>query len=373
MNIFKFIALVISLIALTACDSLSHNTRNATHTNIAEPVSVAIFLPLTGPAGDLGQEYNYMIKKGLLDHAKTKIKLSSYDTSTEESLQEAMNKVIKNKTDIIIGPIYSSSTKHIAQRAKKHNITILSLSNDPSLADGNLFVLGHAPMRQFESLMQYLLQHDYKNYIIFFPSGRYSKSLASVLQNMILTANATMVRTDFYSDDAQNISDMIDVISDNVDQLNEMDNDAKKPIILLSDDTQTLSPVLQNIVKNNLDKKAIIVGDSRVNIDGFDDLELIYTGNMNMKYQMLAQDAKQHNIIHIGFMHNIAYDAGSIVADTIGAAPFNKENFVQKMQHLSGFEGLSGVISFDASLAQRKYKIIQRQNNRYSILTRASG
>lgn len=370
MNIFKLIALLISFIMITACDSLSHNTNkhNTNNTNISEPVSVAIFLPLTGQAGKMGQEYNYMIKKGLLDHAQTKIKVVSYDTATDDDVQEAMNKVIKNKTDIIIGPIYSSSTKHIAQRAKKHNITVISLSNDPSLADNNLFVLGHAPMRQFESLMQYLLKNDYKNYIIFFPSGRYSKSVASVLQNMIVDNNATMVRTDFYSDDAQNISNMIDVISDNVDQLNEMDNDAKKPVILLADDVQTLEPVLQNIIKNNLDKKALIVGDSRINIDGFDDLEIIYTGNMNMKHKMLAQDVKQHDINHIGFMHNIAYDAGSIVARTIGSAPFNKENFIHKIHHLSNFDGLSGVISFNESLAQRKYKIIQRQNNQYSIV-----
>lgn len=364
-KITRIITLLLMLSAITACNSLSHSERNINQNNniTTEPVSVAILLPLTGATGKSGQEYNYMIKKGLSDYVQTQIKVLSYDTATDQQLEESIAKVINNKTDIIIGSIDSVSTRHIAKKVKKHNIAVITLSNDPSLADKNLFVLGHAPMRQFEYLIKYLLENDYQNYIIFFPSGRYSKSLASVLQNTIIKNNATMVRTDYYSDDDQNIAHMVKVISDNVDQLNEMDDNMKKPVILLSDDTQTLVPVMTNIVRNNLDKKTLVAGDSRVNIEGFDTLEMIYTGNIHTKYKMIEQDARKHGINHIGFMHTIAYDAGSLVASCISRSPFSKHNFLNKMHNVSNFNGLSGIIDFQESIAQRKYQIIKRQEN----------
>ena len=346
----KFTKLIISfycLFALNACES-GHNV-NSSKKNMSNNVTeIALLLPLSGENELLGKQYAGLIKMGLGDGAKTKIKVTSYDSSDETKLKDSIKRILEQKTKIIIGPIYSKDTKILSAQIKGQDVIAMSLSNDPTLADNNIFVFGHAPMRQMEQITTYLINNEYKNYIILLPAGRYSQTVSKIIQNIIANKDAALSRMEFYNN------------------LNEYDENLKRPVVIVGDDPENLKRIYK-IAKNfNLDKKAIIAGDNRIDVDQDQQFDIIYTGAIALDNGNLKQRAATLGVNHFSFMHTLAYDAGKIIASSI-VNGYNKEEFLSRLQSSEKFSGLSGKIYFVDSIAQREYEIIRKQNGAYVV------
>jgi len=362
----KFLKFIISftcLISISACDQVKDfsSVKNMIGKNV---VDIAILMPMSGPEAELSKEYAQMVKIGLSDGAKTKIRVTSYDSSDRDKLNESLDKIFETGTDIVIGPIYSETTKIVAEKVKGKSTVVISLSNNPVLAEQQVFIYGHAPMRQLEQLTNHFLDNNYKNYIALLPSGRHSNLVSNILRDMISNANGTLARVEFYGNSPEEIARSVKIVSDSVDNLNENDFNLTQPIILLADDSATLQVLYNNAHQYNLDKKAIIAGDSRTDIDSSPSTDITFTGSLNITNTDLVQRTKQTGINHISFMHAIAYDAGKMASDYIGTG-YNKTKFLNKMNGSDPFVGLSGSIHFVDSIAQRQYDIIQKENGEY--------
>ncbi len=361
----KFTKLIISfccLVALVACESRSNSSYNKNISN--NTTEVALLLPLSGENELLGKQYAGLIKMGLGDGATTKIKVTSYDSSDELKLKDSIKKILEQKTKIVIGPIYSKDTKIVSNQLKDKDVIVLSLSNDPTLADDNVFVFGHAPMRQIEQITNYLINNDYKNYITLLPAGRHSQTVSKIIQTIITNKDATLSRTEFYNNSDEDMEKALNIVSDSVDNLNEHDENLKRPVIIVGDDLDNLKKIYQIAKKFNLDKKAIIAGDNRIDSDNDQQFDLIYTGTIALDNGNLKERAAILDIDHFSFMHALAYDAGKIIASNI-VNGYKKEDFLMKMRSSEKFSGISGKIYFVDSIAQREYEIIRKQNGTY--------
>lgn len=362
-NFIKFITSFALMFFITACEPLQElsNVRNARGQNV---VDVAILLPMSGPETDLGKEYGQMIKIGLSDGAKSKIRVTSYDSSDQEKLNQSLDKILESGTDIIIGPIYTAPTKLVAEKLRNKGKIILSLSNNPALAEKQIFVYGHAPMRQLEQLSNYFLDNGYKDYILLLPSSRRANLESQVLRDIINTSGGTLDKVEFYGSTPEEIAKSVKTVSDRVDSLNENDLNLNQPVILLSDDPATLQILYTNAAKYNLDKKAILAGNNQIDTDSTTPVNITFTGGFNSTSQNLMPRAKKAGIDYISFMHTIAYDAGRTVSENIGKT-YNKKKFLEKMHSMKEFDGASGKIHFVDSIAQRQYDIIKKENGEY--------
>ena len=85
-----------------------------------------------------------IIKIGLSDGVKSKIRVTTYDSTNQEKLNASLDKIFDRGTDIVIGPVYSQATKTVVQKAKGKITIFLSLSNSPVVADKNIYMCGHA-------------------------------------------------------------------------------------------------------------------------------------------------------------------------------------------------------------------------------------
>jgi len=364
----KLIKLIISfycLISLTACEfgnGFSGGSKKNTSNTI---VDIAILTPLSGANEALGKQYVSLIKMGLGDGAKTKIRVTSYDSSDEEKLKYSIQRILEQKTKIIIGPLYSKDTKILSSKIKGQDIIVLSLSNDPTLADDNIFVFGHAPMRQLEQITNYLIDNDYKNYIVLLPTGRHSQIVSKIIQNTITNKNAILSRMEFYNDTSEDIKRAVNIVSDTADNLNEYDENLKRPVVIVGDDQENLKRIYEIASNFNLDKKVIIAGDNRIDIDQDQRFDILYTGATALDSGNLKQRAVRLGVNHFSFMHALAYDAGKIIASNI-TNHYNKETFLTKLKNSEKFQGVSGEIYFVDSIAQRKYEVIRKQNGVYA-------
>ncbi len=363
-KIIKLIFSFLCLITLNSCESRSNINDNKNMSNTI--TDVAILLPLSGENELLGKQYAGLIKLGLEDAAKTKIRVTCYDSSDETKLRNSIKKILEQKNQIIIGPLYSKDTKILASEIKGKDIIDLSLSNDPTLADNNIFVFGHAPMRQMEQIANYLINNDYRNYIILLPAGRHSQIVSKIVQNTITNKNAVLSRIEFYNDTNEDLKRVLNIVSDTADNLNEYDENLKRPVVIVGDDQENLKRIYTIASNFNLDKKVIIAGDNRIDTEQNQSFDIIYTGATDLDNVDLKQKARDLGIHHFSFMHALAYDAGKIIASNI-TNNYNKETFLTRLKNSEKFQGVSGEIYFIDSIAQRKYTIIRKQNGVYTV------
>lgn len=364
----KFLKIIISfacLISISSCEQ-AKNSSNSQNKDTVKIIDVAILMPTSGQEAALSQEYIKMIKIGLSDSAKTRIRTTTYDTSDVQNLDKSLDKILDIGTDIIIGPIYSEATKIVSNKIEGTGVIVLSLSNNPVLATKQVFVCGHAPMRQLEQITNYFLKNNYKNYIALLPSGRHSNLTSKVLSNIISSGDGTLSKVEFYEDNPEDIEKSIKAVDASVSIINEdaFDN-TKQPVILISDDTATLETLYTIARKYNLDKQAIVASDVRADLDSSIPFDVTFTGSLNMK-KNLALRASKVGIKHISSMHAIAYDLGKMVGTNIGTR-YQRKEFLGKLNSEEPFIGVSGDIHFVDSIALRKYDIIKKTNNNYVI------
>lgn len=193
--LIKFIITLTTLFIIAGC---AQNVGNKNSRNSSKEVDVAIILPLTGPDSKSAKEYAKMIKLGLSDGTKTKLRVTTYDSSNNETLTQSLDTILNNGVDIVIGPVFSEETKVVAEKLKGKGVIIISLSNNPVLADKETYVFGHAPMRQLEQITNYFLDKNHKNFIALLPSGRYSNTVSKVLKDMIESKNANLAKVELY-------------------------------------------------------------------------------------------------------------------------------------------------------------------------------
>jgi ABC-type branched-subunit amino acid transport system substrate-binding protein len=370
MNIIKqkFLKIILSFICLSSLFSCQSSKESVSSIEPApETLEIAILMPLTGQHSVLGKQYNELIKMGLEDGLKSYVHVTSYDGADERQILAAMNKIIARKTKIILGPLYSNLTSLIAAKAQANDIIIITMSNNPVLADKNLFVFGHAPLKQLTRIISYFADNDYKNFIALLPSGQYAQTVNQVMQNLIIQKNATLVRSEFYANLPESIEKAAGVVSATVDNLNEMEEVATKPVIYLSDDSTNIDLIFEAIHKYNLDKKAIIIGDNRIDTD-YSKANVIFTGSLNIANSDVVERAKNIGINHLSFMHAMAYDLGRITSKYIGNK-FTFERFLATINSKSLYTGISGNIYFVDSIAQRKYDIIKKEDGLYSTMS----
>ena len=362
----KFIISFCFLLVLTACESSNNNTNSKKSLSNNTITEVALLLPLSGKNELLAKQYAGMIKMGLGDGAKTKIKVTSYDCSDEIKLKESIKRILEQKIKIIIGPIYSKDTKVLSAAIKDKDVIALSLSNDPTLADNNMFIFGHAPMRQIEQITTYLINNEYKNYVILLPTGRHTQIVSKIIQNIIANKEATLSRMEFYNNTDEDIEKAVNIVSDTVSNLNEQDEILKKPVVIVGDDPENLKRIYQFAKNFNLDKKAVIAGDNRIDVIDDKQFEIIYTGSITLENGNLKQRAATLGINYFSFMHALAYDAGKIVASNI-IGNYRQEDFLTRLKSSKKFSGVSGKLYFIDSIAQREYEIIKKQNGVYTL------
>jgi len=365
--ILNFVLSFICSIILSSC-STADKEAGLTETS-DEITEIAILMPMTGEDSILGNQYNRLLKMGLHDGVKSRINVTSYDGGDAKQITASMNKIVARNTKIILGPLYSELTSLISNQAKAHNIIMITMSNNPVLAGNELFVFGHAPLKQLERIVNHFLSKDYKNFIALLPSSSHSRTTSNIIQNLVIQKNATFVRSELYLPTPESINKSVKLISDNVDSLNEMDDLTTKPVIYVNDNPKNLNLIFNAINKYNLDKKAVIIGDNKIDVDYPDNINLIFTGSLNMANSNVVEIAKNFGINHLSFMHLLAYDLGRLTSHYIGNK-FLYEQFLARLNSKEPYIGLSGNVHFVDSIAQREYDIISREGVVYTTLGR---
>lgn len=136
----------LALLALAACEPIALSGIGGQQVNPGDPVPVALLVPRgSGNSGDdiLAQSLENAARLAAADLQGASIDLRVYPTAgnAQVAAQQA-TKAVDEGAKIIIGPVYAEAANAAGVAVAGRGVNVLSFSNNPAIAGGNVFVLG---------------------------------------------------------------------------------------------------------------------------------------------------------------------------------------------------------------------------------------
>ncbi|MDJ0825585.1 MAG: penicillin-binding protein activator [Rhodobacter sp.] len=164
--------LVLSALALAACDGLPVPDRLNTGPRIDtdKPVAVALLVPAgSGQAGDsiLASSLENAARLAVADLQGAQIDLRVYQTAGRAGQAAAVaNQAVTEGAQIILGPVYAEAANAAGVAVAARNVNVLSFSNNTDIAGGNVFVLGNTFENTADRLVRYAVRQGKRNILI---------------------------------------------------------------------------------------------------------------------------------------------------------------------------------------------------------------
>jgi|GEM_PF-3816461 ABC-type branched-subunit amino acid transport system substrate-binding protein len=161
--------------------------EQADYSKLPESLHVAMLLPLEGKNMELGQYLLDAAQLAIHDLDSKHIRLIPISTGVDNvSLQKAVDKIVDEKIDIILGPVFAHEAAYIHKKLQVLNkqMPILTLSNDISLLNKKgLYLFGIMPDQQVRRIMQFAKKQGYNNIAAIVPRNHYGEIVKAVVNH----------------------------------------------------------------------------------------------------------------------------------------------------------------------------------------------
>ncbi|MBC7131612.1 MAG: penicillin-binding protein activator [Roseovarius sp.] len=140
------LAAILALVGFAACDMAPVATPGAGGVSRGGAVPVALLVPhgtANPQEAQLARDLENAARLAVADLAGVEIDLRVYGTAGQPAqAQQAARNAAADGARIIIGPLHAESANAVAVAMARDNVNVLAFSNNPSIAGGNLFILG---------------------------------------------------------------------------------------------------------------------------------------------------------------------------------------------------------------------------------------
>lgn len=222
---FYRIAAIVALLFFTACASneapapIRKAANQTTETPMDAPiltpqqpqgriVKIGLLVPLTGDAAAVGSALQDAATLAIADRYGTasasadeiRVVLVPKDTGgTPEIAAEATRQVLASGADLIIGPLFSTQVKAVADVARPAGVNVITFSNNPEVAGSNVFVFGFLVEQQVERVLNYALNRNIQNIALLAPNNPYGQSVQSTTKALLTSSNLSLAAEAYYN------------------------------------------------------------------------------------------------------------------------------------------------------------------------------
>ena len=371
--------LTLALAAVAAC--AAPGPRVAGNDGIAvdpnQPVKVALLLPYG--TGDAGRE---QIARSLENAARlaqselrdATVELTVYPTAgTTAGGSAAASQAVAEGAKIIVGPLFSTETAGAQGPASAAGLTVLSLSNNPSVAGGNVYVLGTTFENTADRLVAYGQSRGLNAFGVVYPEGLEGESARDAVGAAASRRGASVVAAESYNLSVEGIQAAGPAVAAAL-------NGAGANAVVLTDGPTGGLAFIAEAMRGNGVGQAQFLGMQRWDTSAetlavpslqggvFAAPDPAFLGAFRGRYQTTYGEAP-HELAGLAFDAIAAVGALIAEARAQGGSPFATARLTQG----AGFAGANGPFRLTASgVAQRNLAIIAIQNGQAVVTERAA-
>jgi len=170
-------------------------------------VKVGLLLPLSGRYARLGETLSNAAQLAVFDVADDRFTLLIKDTGgTPLGAQQAARDAIAEGARLLIGPVFANSVSGAASEARAYGISVLSFSNDRSVAGDGVFVLGLAPETQIDRIVGFGRAQGLQRFAVMAPRTPYGETVVAALRAATIRYGAELARIGFFDPEATDVS-----------------------------------------------------------------------------------------------------------------------------------------------------------------------
>lgn len=202
---WRLFILPVFAFVLSACDPAALGgigTAGGPKIDTNAPVPVALLVPRGGTGSDdlLAVNLENAARLAIRDTKGAKIDLRVYATGGKAAQAvNAANNAVADGAKIILGPVYAESANAVAVAVADKKINVLSFSNNPTIAGGNLFVLGPTFHNTANRLVGYAKRSGKSRIVILHADDVAGELGKAAIQQAISANGATLSGTVSYS------------------------------------------------------------------------------------------------------------------------------------------------------------------------------
>ncbi len=209
---------LLATLAVAGCEP-GAMTRGPT-INTSKPVPVALLVPRSSPqSGDavLAQSLENAARMAIGDLGNVSIDLRVYDTAgNPDTAAAAARQAVNDGAKIILGPVYAQAANAAGLAVLNRNVNLLSFSNNPQIAGGNVFVLGPTFDNTARRLTEFAVRQGKGNILVIHGSDQAGLLGRDAIIAAIGASGATLAGTVSYDRNQQSVIDSIQLIKDMV-------------------------------------------------------------------------------------------------------------------------------------------------------------
>lgn len=158
----RAVALMLGLLAVAACEpiaSINPLNNSGPRVDTSKPIPVALLVPRgSGSASDnlIAQNLENAARLAMRDINGVKVDLRVYNTAgNPQQAASAATQAVSDGARIIIGPLYAEAANAASLSVANSGVNVLAFSNNPTIAGGNLYILGATFQNTANRLVSY--------------------------------------------------------------------------------------------------------------------------------------------------------------------------------------------------------------------------
>ena len=168
---------------------------------------VALLVPMSGPNAPIGTAIANATTMALLDTNAQNIRITTYDTALGAGL--AAYKAILDGNRLILGPLLADEVVAVASVARPAKVPMITYSNDATVADRDVFVLGQVPAQAIARVVGFAQDKGIKTIGAIIPTGAYGQRVSSALMVAARARGLTVTAVESYDRSNTSVSSAV--------------------------------------------------------------------------------------------------------------------------------------------------------------------
>ena len=179
-----------------------------------DAIRVGLLLPLSGEAGQLGQQMRQAAEMAVLDIGTPNFQLLPRDTGgTVDGARRAAQSVIDDGAQLILGPLFSQNVRAVAEVARPRNVNVVAFTTDETVAGDNALVMGFVPAAQVDRVVEYTTRQGIGRFAVLAPDTPYGNAVAEATRDAVRERGASLVDQVMYNPNGTEFSDEVERLS----------------------------------------------------------------------------------------------------------------------------------------------------------------